>query len=85
MVSCIDTPLMLPLNALALKGSTSQLLLLLRPEGWTRWLYKSLLTQLFYDSMLLAGRTDPEAEALILWPSHEKRRLPGKDADVRKV
>ena len=34
---------------------------------------------------VLAGRTDPEAEAPILWPSHEKRRLPGKDPDVRKV
>ena len=28
---------------------------------------------------------DPEAEAPMLWPSHEKRRLPGKDPDVGKV
>ena len=34
---------------------------------------------------VLTGRTDPEAEALMLWPSHEKRRLPGKDPDVGKV
>ena len=31
------------------------------------------------------GRTDPEAEAPIFWPFHEKRRLPGKHPDVRKV
>ena len=34
---------------------------------------------------MLTGRTDPEAEAPILWPSHEKRRLHGKDPDVGKV
>ena len=34
---------------------------------------------------MLTGRTDPEAEAPILWPSHEKRNLPGKDPDVGKV
>ena len=34
---------------------------------------------------VLTGRTDPEAEAPILWPSHEKIRLPGKDSDVGKV
>ena len=34
---------------------------------------------------VLTGRTDPEAEAPILWPSHEKRNLPGKDPDVGKV
>ena len=34
---------------------------------------------------MLTGKTDPEAEAPILWPSHEKRRLPGKDPDVGKV
>ena len=34
---------------------------------------------------MLTGRTDPEAEAPVLWPSHEKRRLLGKDLDVRKV
>ena len=27
---------------------------------------------------MLSGRTDPEAEAPILWSSHEKRRLPEK-------
>ena len=34
---------------------------------------------------MLTGRTDTEAEAPVLWPSHEKRRLPGKDLDIRKV
>ena len=34
---------------------------------------------------VLPGRTDPEAEAPILWPSHEKRRLLGKDFDVGKM
>ena len=34
---------------------------------------------------VLTGRTDPEVEAPVLWPSHEKRRLPGKDPDVGKV
>ena len=34
---------------------------------------------------MLTGRTDPEAEAPILWSSHEKRRLPGKDPDAGKV
>ena len=34
---------------------------------------------------MLTGRTDPEAEDPILCPSHEKRRLPGKDLDVGKV
>ena len=34
---------------------------------------------------MLTGRTNPEAEVPILWTSHEKRRLPGKDADVGKV
>ena len=34
---------------------------------------------------MLIGRTDTEAEAPILWPSHEKRRLLGKDTDVGKV
>ena len=31
---------------------------------------------------MLTGRTDPHAEAPVLWPSHEKRRLAGKDPDV---
>ena len=34
---------------------------------------------------VLTGRTDPEAEAPILLPSHEKRGLPGKKLDVGKV
>ena len=34
---------------------------------------------------MLTGRMDPEPEAPILWPSHEKRRLPRKDPDVGKV
>ena len=34
---------------------------------------------------MLTGRTDPEAEAPVLWPSHEKKRLLGKNLDVRKV
>ena len=34
---------------------------------------------------MLTGKTDPEAKAQILWPSHEKRRLPGKDPEVGKV
>ena len=33
---------------------------------------------------MLTGRADPEVEAPILWPPHEKRRLPGKDPDVGK-
>ena len=33
---------------------------------------------------MLTGRADPEAEAPILWPPREKRRLPGKDPDVGK-
>ena len=34
---------------------------------------------------MLTGRIDPEAEAPIFWPSHENRRLPGKDPYVGKV
>ena len=33
---------------------------------------------------MFTGRTDLEAEAPILWPTHEKRNL-GKDLDVGKV
>ena len=33
---------------------------------------------------MLTGRADPEVEAPVLWPPHEKRRLPGKDPDVGK-
>ena len=34
---------------------------------------------------MLTERTDPEAEAPILLPCLEKRRLPGKDPDVGKM
>ena len=34
---------------------------------------------------VLTVRTDPEVEAPILWPSHEKRNLSGKNSDVGKV
>ena len=34
---------------------------------------------------MLTGRTDPEAEAPILRPSYEKRRLLGKDIDDGSV
>ena len=33
---------------------------------------------------MLTRRTDPEVEAPVLWPPHEKRRLPRKDPDVGK-
>ena len=36
------------------------------------------------QSWIFIGRTDTEAEALILWPSDAKSRLIGKDPDVRK-
>ena len=42
----------------------------------------------YMSPALLTGYSlspDPEPEAPILWPSHEKRKLPGKDPDVRKV
>ena len=32
-------------------------------------------------SWVFFGRTDAEAETPILWPSHEKSRLTGKDPD----
>ena len=35
--------------------------------------------------VIVIGRTDPEAEAPVLRPSNEKKRLPGKDPDVGKV
>ena len=35
-------------------------------------------------SRVLTGGTDPEVEVPILWPPHEKRRLPRKDPDVGK-
>ena len=47
--------------------------------AWQRNLRESKQAQ------LQEGRTDPEAEAPILWPSDEKRRLPGNDPDVGKV
>ena len=31
---------------------------------------------------MFTGRTDAEAETLILWPPHAKRRLIGKDPDA---
>ena len=34
---------------------------------------------------MLTGRTDPEVEAPVLWPPHEKRKLPRKDPDVGKI
>ena len=33
---------------------------------------------------IFIGKTDPEAEAPILWSLDEKNRLIGKDPDVRK-
>ena len=36
------------------------------------------------QSWIFIGRTDTEAEALILWPPDAQRRLIGKDPDVRK-
>ena len=33
---------------------------------------------------IFTGRTDAEAEALILWPPHAKSQLIGKDPDARK-
>ena len=37
-----------------------------------------------YQSWLFIGRTDFEAETLILWPPDEKSRLTGKDPDAGK-
>ena len=34
------------------------------------------------QSWVFIGRTDAEAEALILWPPHAKSRLIGKDSDA---
>ena len=36
------------------------------------------------QSWIFIGRTDPEAEALIPWPSDVKKRLIGKDPDAGK-
>ena len=36
------------------------------------------------QSLIFIGRTDDEAEALILWPSDAKSRLIGKDLDAGK-
>ena len=33
---------------------------------------------------ILIGKTDADAEALVLWPSNEKSRLIGKDPDAGK-
>ena len=40
------------------------------PKGNQLWIY--------------IGKTDPEAEVLILWPSDEKSQLFGKDPDAGK-
>ena len=34
------------------------------------------------QSWVFIGRTDAEAETPVLWPSHEKSRLIGKDPDA---
>ena len=34
------------------------------------------------QSWVFIGRTDAEAETLVLWPSHAKSWLPGKDSDA---
>ena len=34
--------------------------------------------------LIFTGRTDAEAEALILWPTDAKSRLTGKDANAGK-
>ena len=36
------------------------------------------------QSWVFTGRTDPEAEVLILWPPHAKNQLIGKDPDAGK-
>ena len=36
------------------------------------------------QSWIFIGRTDPEAEAPILWPPDEKSRFIGKDSDAGK-
>ena len=36
-------------------------------------------------SWVFFGRTDAEAETLILWPSEEKNHLIGKDPDLGKI
>ena len=36
------------------------------------------------QSQVFIGRTDAEAETLILWPPHEKSWLIGKDSDAGK-
>ena len=37
------------------------------------------------QSWIFIGRTDAEAEALILWPSDVKNQLIGEDSDAGKV
>ena len=36
------------------------------------------------QSWVFIGRTDAEAETLLLWPPDAKKRLIGKDSDVGK-
>ena len=44
-----------------------------------------LLRELYaFISLKFTGRTDAEAEALILWPPDVKNPLTGKDPDVGK-
>ena len=68
------------------------------PKNWCFWtvvLEKSLESPLSCkemkpvnpkgnQSLIFIGRTDDEAEALILWPSDAKSRLIGKDLDAGK-
>ena len=37
-----------------------------------------------YQSSIFIGRTDVEAEALVLWPPSAKNQLIGKDPDAGK-
>ena len=37
------------------------------------------------QSQVFIGRTDAEAETLILWPPDEKNQLIGKDPDLGKI
>ena len=68
------------------------------PKNWCFWtvvLEKTLVSPLDYkeiqpvypkgdQSWVFIGRTDVEAESLILWPPHVKSWLIGKDTDARR-
>jgi len=54
---------------------------LLRVSWTSRQSNRSILKEI---SWILIGRTDAEAEALILWPPDVKNWLIGKDPDARK-